>query len=77
VSHLGILPRASPSDGAGSRRLVRGHDAEGFGSCANAGECEAACPKQISLFFISQLNRDLLRSGGAIGRESSRLAEAM
>jgi len=35
-------------------------DREMFGSCTNAGECEAVCPKEIRLAFIARLNRDLL-----------------
>jgi succinate dehydrogenase / fumarate reductase iron-sulfur subunit len=31
---------------------------EGFGSCRNAGECQYACPKGISIAFIGRLNRD-------------------
>jgi succinate dehydrogenase / fumarate reductase, iron-sulfur subunit len=38
------------------------HDAEGFGHCTNHGECEAVCPKEISLDFIAQLNRDRLKA---------------
>ncbi len=37
-------------------------EAEGFGSCRNYAECEAACPKQISIGFISRMNRDYLRA---------------
>ena len=33
---------------------------EGFGACTNMGECEAVCPKEISMDFISLLNKDLL-----------------
>jgi succinate dehydrogenase / fumarate reductase iron-sulfur subunit len=33
-------------------------DAAGFGNCTNIGECEAACPKGISLDFIAKMNRD-------------------
>jgi succinate dehydrogenase / fumarate reductase iron-sulfur subunit len=29
-----------------------------FGSCTNHQECEAACPKEISIDFIAMLNRD-------------------
>ena len=35
-------------------------DAEGFGHCTNHGECEAACPKEISVDFIARMNRDFL-----------------
>jgi succinate dehydrogenase / fumarate reductase iron-sulfur subunit len=36
-------------------------DEEGFGHCTNHGECEAACPKGISVDFIAMMNRDLAR----------------
>ena len=35
---------------------------EYFGSCTNHGECEAACPKEITIDFIAQMNRDYLKS---------------
>ena len=35
---------------------------EYFGSCTNYAECEAACPKGISINFIAQMNRDYLRA---------------
>ena len=37
-------------------------DAEGFGNCTNHGECEAACPKEISVDFIARMNRDYLKA---------------
>ena len=33
-------------------------DSEGFGNCTNQYECEAACPKEISVEHIARLNRD-------------------
>jgi succinate dehydrogenase / fumarate reductase iron-sulfur subunit len=38
--------------------MVEQMDREGFGGCTNFGECEAACPKEISIRVIGQLNRD-------------------
>ena len=35
---------------------------EYFGSCTNHGECEAACPKEISIDFIALMNRDYLKA---------------
>jgi succinate dehydrogenase / fumarate reductase iron-sulfur subunit len=46
--------------------MVAQHDHEGFGHCTNIGQCASACPKEIPLDVISQLNKDLrkaLRSG--------------
>ncbi len=48
--------------------MVAQMDHEGFGGCTNHGECEAACPKGISLEFIARMNRDFLKAA-IIGRE--------
>ena len=37
-------------------------DAEGFGACSNEGECEAVCPKEISIRSIARMNRDYLKA---------------
>jgi succinate dehydrogenase / fumarate reductase iron-sulfur subunit len=62
VSHLGLLPQGQPERWRRVRSMVARHDAEGFGHCSNHGECEAVCPKGISLNFISFLNADLRRA---------------
>lgn len=62
VAHLGLLPQGRPERASRVRRMVARMDAEGFGNCTNHGECEAACPKAISLDFIARLNRDLWRA---------------
>jgi succinate dehydrogenase / fumarate reductase, iron-sulfur subunit len=62
VSHLGLLPQGQPERWRRVRHMVARHDAEGFGHCSNHGECEAVCPKGISINFISLLNKDLRRS---------------
>jgi len=60
VSHLGLLPQGQPERYDRVRKIVAAMDREQFGSCANVGECEAVCPKEIRLFFIARLNRDLI-----------------
>lgn len=62
VAHLGTLPQGKPERDLRVRRMVAAMDQEGFGGCTNQQECEAVCPKDISTRFISQLNRDYLRS---------------
>lgn len=42
--------------------MVQEMDAQGFGNCTNERECEAACPKGISVSTIAQLNRDYLQA---------------
>jgi succinate dehydrogenase / fumarate reductase iron-sulfur subunit len=62
VAHLGLLPQGQAERWRRVRDMVARHDAEGFGHCTNHGECEAVCPKEISLNFISFLNSDLRTS---------------
>lgn len=59
VTHLGELPQGQPERWARVASMVGQHDLEGFGGCTNVGECAAACPKEIPLDVISQLNKDL------------------
>ncbi|HLI26316.1 MAG TPA: succinate dehydrogenase/fumarate reductase iron-sulfur subunit [Chloroflexota bacterium] len=60
VAHLNSLPQGQPERYQRVVRMVAQMEKEGFGHCTNHGECEAACPKEISLDTIAQLNRDLL-----------------
>jgi succinate dehydrogenase / fumarate reductase iron-sulfur subunit len=57
VSHLAHLPQGQPERLSRARRMLDQHDEEGFGSCTNQYECEAACPKEISVRNIALLNR--------------------
>ncbi len=59
VTHLGLLPQGQPERDARVVKMVNQHDLEGFGGCTNIGECAAACPKEIPMDVISQLNKDL------------------
>ena len=58
ITHLGELPQGQPERYTRVVDMVAQHDAEGFGGCTNIGECTAACPKEIPLDVISQLNKD-------------------
>jgi succinate dehydrogenase / fumarate reductase, iron-sulfur subunit len=62
ASHLNLLPQGQPERSRRALAMVDRMDAEGFGGCTNHGECEAACPKDIGIEFISMLNRDYLRA---------------
>ncbi|MBO0842562.1 MAG: succinate dehydrogenase/fumarate reductase iron-sulfur subunit [Nocardioides sp.] len=62
ITHLGELPQGQPERYSRVRDMVAQHDHEGFGGCTNIGECAAACPKEIPLDVISQLNKDLRKS---------------
>ena len=60
VGHLANLPQGQPERRRRVRAMVARHDEEGFGHCTNYYECEAACPKEISVQFIAKLNREYL-----------------
>jgi succinate dehydrogenase / fumarate reductase, iron-sulfur subunit len=60
VTHLGHLPQGQPGRFTRVQDMVEQMDGEGFGGCTNFGECEAACPKEISIRVIGRLNRDYL-----------------
>jgi succinate dehydrogenase / fumarate reductase iron-sulfur subunit len=67
ISHLVHLPQGQVERTARVVKMVNRMDAEGFGSCSNEGECEAVCPKGISLRNIVTMNREFRRAlvGGA------------
>jgi len=76
ISHLGQLPQGQPERYRRALAMVEQHDAEGFGGCTLHGECQLACPKEISIDTISRMHRDFLvgaattreeRSGGDVG----------
>ena len=62
VTHLGLLPQGQPERYRRARRMVAQMDAEGFGGCTLYGECQEACPKEISIDTITRMNRDYLRA---------------
>lgn len=62
VSHLGHLPQGQPERTKRALAMVHQMDAEGFGNCTNQYECEAACPKEISVDHIARLNRDFAKA---------------
>ena len=60
VSHLSLLPQGQAERRRRARAMVAQMDREGFGNCSNHYECEAACPKGISVAHIARLNREHL-----------------
>lgn len=67
VSHLGLLPQGQPERFDRALSMVEAMEKEGFGACSNFAECEAVCPKGISIDFIARMNRDYLKSkAGAV-----------
>ena len=60
ITHLAQLPQGQPERYRRVIAMVAQHDAEGFGACTLHGECQLACPKEISIDTISRMNRDYL-----------------
>jgi succinate dehydrogenase / fumarate reductase iron-sulfur subunit len=58
VSHLAALPQGNAERQRRVLNMVRAMDDAGFGNCTVTGSCEAVCPKEISLDFIAQMNRE-------------------
>ena len=61
LEHLNLLPQGQPERWGRTVAMVDEME-RWFGSCTNHGECEAACPKEISIDFIALMNRDYIRS---------------
>ncbi|PLY03735.1 MAG: succinate dehydrogenase [Desulfuromonas sp.] len=62
VAQLAALPQGKPEARKRVKAMTEALLAEGFGNCTNHYECEAACPKGISVKFIAKLNREYLKS---------------
>lgn len=62
VSHLGLLPQGQPERYERVAKMVETMEAEAFGACTNHRECEAVCPKEISVDYIARMNRDYLKA---------------
>ena len=63
VSHLALLPQGKPEAARRAIEMIKAMDAIGFGNCSNETECEAECPKEISITNIARLNREFLKAG--------------
>ncbi|MGE5479947.1 MAG: succinate dehydrogenase/fumarate reductase iron-sulfur subunit [Chloroflexota bacterium] len=60
LGKLSYLPQGEPEKLKRALAMVDAAEAAGFGGCTNIYECEAACPKEISVRFIAKMNRDFL-----------------
>jgi len=60
VSQFALLPQGRPEAAKRVEAMVAQMDAEGFGACSNHAECEAVCPKEISIKSIARMRREFL-----------------
>src|SRR5436190_6150344 len=66
ITHLGLLPQGQPERYRRALSMVEQMDLESFGSCTLHGECQDACPKEISIDTITRMNHDFIR-GSLVG----------
>lgn len=62
ITHLGLLPQGQPERYKRVLKMVSQMELEDFGNCTWHGECQEACPKEISIDTIMRMNRDFLRA---------------
>ena len=62
ISHLALLPQGKLEAAKRALSMLKEMDALGFGNCSNETECEAVCPKKISISNIARLNREFLKA---------------
>jgi len=62
IAHLALLPQGQPERRHRVTQMVEQMDAELFGNCSWHGECQAACPKRISIDVIARMNREYFRA---------------
>ncbi len=62
LGQLNSLPQGQPEKHRRTSAMVRAMDEAGFGNCTNHYECEGACPKEISVIWISKMNRDYTKA---------------
>jgi succinate dehydrogenase / fumarate reductase, iron-sulfur subunit len=71
VGQFAKLPQGKIERERRVQAMVKAMDDAGFGNCTNYYECEAVCPKEISVRFIALMNREYLRSITYLGRKKS------
>ena len=62
IAHLAMLPQGTPERRRRVLNMVDQMEAEGFGDCSNHAECEAVCPKGISISAIALMRREYVRA---------------
>lgn len=62
VAQLSLLPQGQVERASRAMAMVDQMEQEGFGNCSNEGECEAVCPKEISIRNIARLTREFTRA---------------
>ncbi|MCA9516588.1 MAG: succinate dehydrogenase/fumarate reductase iron-sulfur subunit [Myxococcales bacterium] len=61
IGHLAMLPQGQPERYTRTVAMLDMAEDLGFGACSWTQECEAACPKEISVKWISRAQRDYVK----------------
>jgi succinate dehydrogenase / fumarate reductase iron-sulfur subunit len=67
ISQLALLPQGQVERSSRAEKMVHQMDAEMFGGCTNIGECEAACPKGISISNIATMKLEYMKATASKG----------
>jgi succinate dehydrogenase / fumarate reductase iron-sulfur subunit len=62
IAHLALLPQGHPERKQRVLKMTEQMTSEGFGDCSNHGECEAVCPKGVSLNAIASMRREYIKA---------------
>jgi len=62
ISQLALLPQGTLESETRAKAMVEKMDELGFGNCTNEAECEASCPKGISISNIARMNKEYFKS---------------
>jgi succinate dehydrogenase / fumarate reductase iron-sulfur subunit len=62
IAQMSLLPQGQVEKGRRVQRMVKQMDQEGFGNCTNIGECQAACPKDISIEAIAIMRTEYIKA---------------
>jgi len=76
LSHLALLPQGQPERFRRTLSMVAQMEEEEFGGCTLHGECQEACPKEISIDNIVRMNRDYIRANITKREEKALAGEA-
>jgi succinate dehydrogenase / fumarate reductase iron-sulfur subunit len=62
IAQLSLLPQGAPERTMRVKNMVDQMAKEGFGDCSNHAECEAVCPKGISISAIATMRREYMKA---------------
>ncbi len=62
ISQFALLPQGTPERKRRALRMIEQMEKEGFGDCSNFAECEAVCPKEISIEAIARMRREYMKA---------------